>query len=131
LTSARNLCVARVVVGIMHIGLQIKLARIAKGFTQQELADRIFKARPLISHIEQKGEVNERTLADIKKVLDMPAASTTINEPSENDVTPTQLNFLQQELEYLLREIECLKIEIEIMRDLIDTQKLLIDRLQS
>jgi len=131
LTSARNLCVARVVVGIMHIGLQIKLARIAKGFTQQELADRIFKARPLISHIEQKGEVNERTLADIKKVLDMPAASTTINEPSENYTTPMQLNFLLQELEYLLREIECLKSEIEIMRDLIDTQKLLIDRLQS
>ena len=52
----------------MHIGLQIKLARIAKGLTQQELAERIFKARPLISHIEQKGEVNERTLADIKKL---------------------------------------------------------------
>jgi len=114
----------------MHIGLQIKLARIAKGFTQQELAERIFKARPLISHIEQKGEVNERTLADIKKVLDMPAASTSINEPSGNYTTPMQLNFLLQELEYLLREIECLKSEIEIMRDLIDTQKLLIDRLK-
>jgi len=130
LTSASNLCCARIVINNMHIGLQIKLARIAKGFTQQELAERIFKARPLISHIEQKGEVNERTLADIKKVLDMPAASTSINESVENDITPTQLNFLQQELEYLLREIECLKSEIEIMRDLIDTQKLLIDRLK-
>jgi transcriptional regulator with XRE-family HTH domain len=56
----------------MHIGTQIKLARITKHLTQQELADLIFKTRPLISHIEQKGEVNEKTLADIKKVLEMP-----------------------------------------------------------
>jgi transcriptional regulator with XRE-family HTH domain len=48
----------------MHIGLQIKLARIAKGLTQQELAERIFRTRPLISYIEQKGEVNDKTLAD-------------------------------------------------------------------
>jgi len=130
LTSARNLFVARIVINSMHIGLQIKLARIAKGYTQQELANRIFKARPLISHIEQKGEVNERTLADIKKVLDMPAASTSINESVENNITPMQQKFLQQELEYLLREIECLKSEIEIMRDLVDTQKLLITRLK-
>ena len=130
MTSARNLFVARIVINSMHIGLQIKLARIAKGYTQQELANRIFKARPLISHIEQKGEVNERTLADIKKVLDMPAASTSINESVENNITPMQQKFLQQELEYLLREIECLKSEIEIMRDLVDTQKLLITRLK-
>jgi transcriptional regulator with XRE-family HTH domain len=56
----------------MHIGTQIKLARITKHLTQQELADLIFKTRPLISHIEQKGEGNEKTLADIKKVLEMP-----------------------------------------------------------
>ena len=130
MTSARNLFVARIVINSMHIGLQIKLARIAKGYTQQELANRIFKARPLISHIEQKGEVNERTLADIKKVLDIPAASTSINESVENNITPMQQKFLQQELEYLLREIECLKSEIEIMRDLVDTQKLLITRLK-
>jgi len=114
----------------MHIGLQIKLARIAKGYTQQELAERIFKARPLISHIEQKGEVNERTLADIKKELDMPTSTNTVHEPGENYSTPVQQKFLQQELEYLLREIECLKSEIEIMRDLVDTQKLLITRLK-
>jgi transcriptional regulator with XRE-family HTH domain len=55
----------------MHIGLKIKLARIAKGFTQQDLADKIFKTRPLVSHIEQTGNVNSKTLEEIKKVLDI------------------------------------------------------------
>ncbi len=114
----------------MHIGKLIKLARIAKGLTQQELAERIFKARPLISHIEQKGEVNERTLEDIKKVLDMPTITTTINAPAENNAALNAQKILQQELEYLLREIECLKSENEIMRELVDTQKLLITRLK-
>jgi transcriptional regulator with XRE-family HTH domain len=68
----------------MHIGLQIKLARIAKGLTQQDLAVRIFKTRPLVSHIEQKGEVNEKTLADIKKVLDMLEQNNGVNEPAEH-----------------------------------------------
>jgi transcriptional regulator with XRE-family HTH domain len=68
----------------MHIRLQIKLARIAKGLTQQDLAVRIFKTRPLVSHIEQKGEVNEKTLADIKKVLDMLEQNNVVNEPAEH-----------------------------------------------
>ena len=115
---------------IMHIGLQIKLARIAKGLTQQELAERIFKARPLISHIEQKGEVNERTLADIKKVLDMPASSYTANESHENYNTPLHHKLLQQDLDFLHREIAWLKSENEVMRQLVETQKLLILRLK-
>ena len=114
----------------MHIGLQIKLARIAKGLTQQELAERIFKARPLISHIEQKGEVNGRTLADIKKVLDIPSSTDLVNEPAENYTTPLQQKLLQQDLDFLHREIAWLKSENEVMRQFIETQKLLILRLK-
>jgi len=114
----------------MHIGLQIKLARIAKGLTQQELAERIFKTRPLVSHIEQKGEVNEKTLADIKKVLDMPEQSDTVSEPTEGYGNGVQQKFLQQEVEHLLREIELLKSENEVLRQLTHTQKQLIEQLK-
>ena len=114
----------------MHIGTQIKLALITKHLTQQELADLIFKTRPLISHIEQKGEGNEKTLADIKKVLEMSEENNTLNEPSEIYATPQKLKFLQQELEYLLRENEWLKSENEVIRQLVETQKMLIERLK-
>jgi len=46
----------------MHLGKKIKLARVSKSLTQQELADLIHKTRPLISHIEQTGKVNPYTL---------------------------------------------------------------------
>ncbi len=115
----------------MHIGIQIKLARIAKGLTQQELAERIFKTRPLVSHIEQKGIVNERTLADIRKVLDMPEQDNLLNnECTPYDTNPVQQKFLQQEIEHLLREIEWLKSENDVLRKLADTQKQLIDKIK-
>lgn len=114
----------------MHIGLQIKLARIAKGLTQQELAERIFKTRPLVSHIEQKGDVNEKTLADIRKILDMPEQENLPNEDGIAYGSNVQQKFFQQEVEHLLREIELLKSENEVLRQLADTQKQLIERLK-
>lgn len=116
----------------MHIGLQIKLARIAKGLTQQELGERIFKTRPLVSHIEQKGEVNEKTLADIRKILDMPEQNNVLHEDKEDggNPKPMQQKFLQQEIEHLLREIELLKSENEVLRQLANTQKQLIEHIK-
>ncbi|MBK9330093.1 MAG: helix-turn-helix domain-containing protein [Sphingobacteriales bacterium] len=114
----------------MHIGLQIKLARIAKGLTQQELAERIFKTRPLVSHIEQRGEVNEKTLADIRKILDMSEQNNPVSKDSVGYDANVQQKFLQQEVEHLLREIELLKSENEVLRQLADTQKQLIERLK-
>ena len=55
----------------LHLGKQIKIARITKGITQQDLADKINKTRPLISSIEQTGRVNIYTLKQICQVLDM------------------------------------------------------------
>ena len=115
----------------MHIGLQIKLARVAKGLTQKELAKRIFKTRPLISHIEQKGDVNEKTLDDIRKVLNMTIPIHTVQEVAQNATKPQiQQKLLQQDLDFLHREIAWLKSENEVMRQLVETQKLLILRLK-
>ena len=116
----------------MHIGLQIKLARIAKGLTQQQLAERIFKTRPLVSHIEQKGEVNEKTLADIKKVLGMTEQQNVVDEPAVHygSHSDAQQKFMQQEIEHLLREVELLKSENEVLRQLTDVQRQLIEKLR-
>jgi transcriptional regulator with XRE-family HTH domain len=118
----------------MHIGLKIKLARIAKGLTQQDLADKIFKTRPLVSHIEQTGNVNSKTLEEIKKVLDMQEElGNELNEPGvlyEGNGTVQRSIFVQQELEHALREIELIKSELDTLRQLADTQKQLIELLQ-
>jgi transcriptional regulator with XRE-family HTH domain len=116
----------------MHIGLKIKLARIAKGLTQQDLAERIFRTRPLISYIEQKGEVNDKTLEEIKKVLDMTEHQNVVNEPLEHYGSHhnAQQKFLQQEIEHLLREVELLRSENEVLRQLADSQKQLIEKLK-
>ena len=53
----------------MHIGEKIKLLRRMKGFTQDELAEKINKTRALVSHIEQMGKVNHYTLQSVLKVL--------------------------------------------------------------
>jgi transcriptional regulator with XRE-family HTH domain len=54
-----------------NIGLRIKLARVAKDWTQQDLADKVNKTRPLITRIEQTGKGNYHTLRQICKVLDI------------------------------------------------------------
>jgi transcriptional regulator with XRE-family HTH domain len=118
----------------MHIGLKIKLARIAKGLTQQDLADKIFKTRPLVSYIEQTGIVNSRTLEEINSVLDMTDnLNHELNEPGlvyETNRAASGNKFVQQELEYALREIELIKSELDTLRQLADTQKQLIELLQ-
>ena len=118
----------------MHIGLKIKLARIAQGLTQQDLADKIFKTRPLVSYIEQTGIVNTRTLEEIKSVLDMTDnLNHELNEPGlvyETNRVASGNKFVQQELEHALREIELIKSELDTLRQLADTQKQLIELLQ-
>jgi transcriptional regulator with XRE-family HTH domain len=67
----------------MHLGLRIKIARISKGITQEELAEKINKTRPLISSIEQTGKANYYTLRKICEVLELEWDETTnmVNDP--------------------------------------------------
>ena len=55
----------------MHLGLKIKFARMVKGITQAELAEKINKTRALVSHIEQSGQVNYFTLSAIATALEV------------------------------------------------------------
>ncbi|UPT67949.1 MAG: helix-turn-helix domain-containing protein [Sphingobacteriales bacterium JAD_PAG50586_3] len=53
----------------MDIGKKIKVARAEKGWTQQDLADKVNRTRSLIGNIEQSGKGNPETLQEIAAVL--------------------------------------------------------------
>jgi len=111
----------------MHIGLKIKMVRIAKRLSQQELADLIHKTRPLVSHIEQTGTVNEKTLDTICKALKISP------EDLDNFVSEPKTSYKSKRtvVDDLKDEITSLKEEIKTLRDYIQSQKELIEMLKT
>lgn len=93
-----------------HIGNQIKLARVAKGFTQEDLAERIHKTRPMISHIEKTGNISMDTLNRIAAALGVEVADLQKVNPVNIFATKST-------------DIENLKREIELLRELVENQK--------
>lgn len=109
----------------MHLGIKIKVARLSKGLTQQELADKIHKTRPLISHIEQTGKVNYDTLTQISKALGISVdeMENIVNEPAHGyQATST--------IEKYVQLIEQLKKENEMLKELLSSQKEIIEMLK-
>jgi transcriptional regulator with XRE-family HTH domain len=103
----------------MHIGKRIKMARVSKELTQQELAELIHKTRPLISSIEQTGHANIHTLEKICEVLDLDI------EALKQDIYEPQGTYGRSSgrLEKLEQENVQLKKEIERLQELADSQK--------
>lgn len=111
---------------VMHTGLRIKLVRMARGLTQSDLADKINKTRPLISHIEQTGKVHPYTLRLILDALDIDEE--TLLQVNENYIpyvsrnTKTPENTQKEEMDQMKKIIELLERENEALRRLVDTQ---------
>lgn len=109
----------------MHLGKRIKLVRIYKSITQNELADRIGRTRALIAFIEKSGKVNKRTLEDIVKVLGV--SQTELDNFGENAVmVKEELSGYRKKLENSEEKLKALQAEISILKDLLDTQKKVI-----
>lgn len=102
----------------MHIGVKIKIARITKGLTQEDLALKINKTRPLVSHVEQTGKVNSETLKKICAALGTNVSELQNNETSEPKNT------------YSKEEIKRLKEEISLLKELVSSQKEIITELK-
>jgi transcriptional regulator with XRE-family HTH domain len=106
----------------MHIGRKIRIARAVKGITQEELADKIGKTRPLISQIESTGKVKASTLRQICKILDI--------DPED----PELVSFLEENEIYTRNtkssEHEALKREVDMLRELVQAQKEIIEHLR-
>lgn len=111
----------------MHIGKKIRVARVAKGWTQEELARRINKTRPLISLIEKTGQVSPETLQLIFKVLD-------VSESSIGSVVSEQVGVFTKgqlgSVEYYRGEIERLQRQVELLMQMLELQKEEITRLR-
>jgi transcriptional regulator with XRE-family HTH domain len=94
----------------MHIGQKIKLARTIRGYTQELLADKIHKTRPMITHIEKTGNVSYETLLLICTALKI--------TPNDLDnISAETFGFnekkIPEELEYIIRENILLKELVE------------------
>lgn len=111
----------------MHIGLKIKMVRISKGISQQELADMINRTRPLVSHIEQTGKVNTKTLDLLCKALKISELDVEnfVNEPRSpyKNYKPSNTDIFD--------EVQKLKDENKILKELIQSQKEIIEFLKS
>lgn len=87
----------------MHLGKKIKLLRLAKGWSQNELAIKIGRSRHLVAYIEQTGKINKGTLAIVSEVLGVPAkilASYSISEDKD-----TKLHSVISKLEETINEL--------------------------
>ncbi len=111
---------------LMHLGNHIKFLRTLKGITQQELAEAINKTRPLISSIEQTGNVNELTLRKICDVLevDMQDLLQKTSDPS------AQYTPLKKANDEVLSENKTLKEENKRLKELVDSQREIIELLK-
>lgn len=106
-----------------HIGLRVKLARISKGLSQQELAQKIGKTRPLVSHIEQTGKVALPTLMEISRVLGIPAEDlSAVGEKEGLSRTEYVINGLQMKISELERELKLEQEKYEILHRLYESQ---------
>ena len=107
----------------MHLGLKIKVARTAKGLTQQDLAEKINKTRPLISHIEQTGKVNSYTLNKICKALQIDIGTL---ENMVNERGVTYFSGREGDPAHYREEIRRMNDEINLLKELISSQKEII-----
>ncbi|MBC7382243.1 MAG: helix-turn-helix transcriptional regulator [Bacteroidia bacterium] len=110
----------------MHLGTKIKIARISKGLTQQALADKIGKTRPLISSIEQTGNVNHYTLMDISKALHIDVENiqtNSLNEPLPHYKHENHTKESNTDTEQLKNENLMLKELVELQKEVIRLMK--------
>jgi transcriptional regulator with XRE-family HTH domain len=96
-----------------HIGQRIRLARLSRGWTQEDLAESIKKTRPMISHIERTGSVTYDTLEKIAKGLGIDLSDLQ-NVSSEQILSPTSME--SPEWKSLVRENELLAELVENQR---------------
>src|SRR5687768_16411769 len=94
----------------MHIGQKIRLIRKLQGLTQDQLAEKINKTRPLISGIEKTGDGHPYTINAICSALKIkPAQLEAFNEKDIKDFITGKTQPAKTELDALNREVELLK----------------------
>ncbi len=104
----------------MHIGQKIRLLRVSQRLTQQQLAEKIHKERPLISHIERTGKIHHQTLLDICKALKV--SSEQLEFASDEPFGSYSLGTMN-EIQKLRLENDRLKTELRLKDEIILVMK--------
>ena len=104
----------------MHIGEKIRLARVSRHMTQQQLAEKIHKERPLISHIERTGKVHHDTFTAICKALKITADEL---ESGFGDPAAGYGSVAAREIQALKAENERLRTEVKLKDELVQVLK--------
>ncbi len=112
----------------MHIGEKIRLARVSRHMTQQQLAEKIHKERPLISHIERTGKIHHDTFTAICKALKITADDL---ESGFGDPAAGYGQAAGREIQALKSEVEHLKSEIRLKDELVQVLKAHIKAISS
>lgn len=118
----------------MHTGERIKRVRMLRGLTQADLAEKINKTRPLISHIEQTGKVHPQTLREILTVLEIDEETLELIDESQIPYIPEHIRkkeaAMKEEIEQLKRVVELLERENQALTKLVETQDVMIKELR-
>ena len=107
----------------MHIGKKIKVARVKMEMTQEQLAEKIGRTRPLISQIENTGKVKNNTLKEICKVLDID-----LNDPEFHAFF--EEHELYSHSSKGVKNIEAMERELDTLRALVEAQREIIAHLK-
>ena len=104
----------------MHIGQKIRLIRVSQHMTQQQLAEKIHKERPLISHIERTGKIHHQTFLQICKALKV--SSEQLEFASDEPFGPYSRDS-SKEIQQLQVENTNLKNELKLKDEIIQAMK--------
>lgn len=115
----------------MNIGLRLKLARIEKGLTQDQLAARINKTRPLISVIEKTGKVNFYTLKALCEVLnlnledftDMAFGESPIASDRDMSAAKIRIRDLEHQLNDYRKLVDSLTEQVDLLKSLLQESR--------
>jgi transcriptional regulator with XRE-family HTH domain len=105
----------------MHTGQKIKMLRKLLGITQDQLAEKINKTRPLVSGIEKTGQGHPYTIVSICKALKIkPEQLEQFDEQSIRRFISGKPETDKKEMEALLREMDLLKDLVKSKQDQIN-----------
>lgn len=105
-----------------------------RGLTQADLAEKINKTRPLISHIEQTGKVHPQTLREILAVLEIDEETLELIDEAQIPYIPEHVRkreaAMKEEIDQLKRVVELLERENQALSKLVETQEVMISELR-
>lgn len=113
----------------MHVGKKIKLLRVIRGMSQEELGEKVNRTRALISHIELTGKVHAFTLKSILKALDTTEEEF---ETFDDNLRTKSVPYTEFETKLTALEERLINYQKEnnVLRDLVESQKQMIEILR-